>query len=126
MAHLFFMAYPNECPTCGGTLQATRLACTGCQTALEGRFDLPPLLRLPRDDQAFIADFVRHSGSLKDMARLTGVSYPTVRTRLDAIIGRLDLLSQPSETRGHQILDSVARGTLSVSEAARILQEEKP
>jgi len=66
-----------------------RLVCSECGTAVEGSFPLPVLVSLPADDQQFILDFVKSSGSLKEMARLLGVSYPTVRNRLDEIIARL-------------------------------------
>jgi hypothetical protein len=56
---------------------------------VEGEFDLPVLARLDEDDRAFALRFLESSGSLKAMARLYGVSYPTVRNRLDALIDRL-------------------------------------
>jgi len=80
---------PTICPSCQSQLRVARLVCSECGTAVEGSFPLPLLASLPRDDQQFILDFVKSSGSLKEMARLLGVSYPTVRNRLDEIIARL-------------------------------------
>ncbi|MCX7015606.1 MAG: DUF2089 family protein [Candidatus Sumerlaeota bacterium] len=80
---------PTNCPSCGQTLSVKRLACPKCETEVEGLFLLPALASLAREDQEFIAQFVQCSGSLKDMARRLGVSYPTVRNRLDDIIERL-------------------------------------
>jgi hypothetical protein len=57
-----------------------------CATEVEGLYDLPALTQLSKTDQAFIAQFVKASGSLKEMAGRLGVSYPTVRNRLDEII----------------------------------------
>lgn len=80
---------PTLCPSCDHTLQVKRLACEQCGTEVEGMYPLPPLASLSVEDQAFILEFVKASGSLKDMAALMKVSYPTVRNRLDDVIGRL-------------------------------------
>ncbi len=83
---------PTQCPSCGGELAVTGLTCTDCDTGVSGQFHLPALVRLPAPDQAFISDFIHASGSLKAMAGKLGVSYPTVRNRLDDIIQRLQEL----------------------------------
>jgi hypothetical protein len=80
---------PSHCPSCDSELAVSELSCLGCGTRVTGQYRLPPLLRLDPDDQAFVESFVRASGSLKAMASELGVSYPTVRNRLDAIIERL-------------------------------------
>jgi hypothetical protein len=80
---------PTQCPSCQADLQVKRLTCSQCETEVEGRYVLPLLARLNPDDQAFIQLFVQASGSLKEMAKLLGVSYPTVRNRLDEIIEKL-------------------------------------
>ncbi|MDH4179157.1 MAG: DUF2089 domain-containing protein [Armatimonadota bacterium] len=82
-------ALPVECPSCGGRLAVGRLSCPACGTGVDGSFQLPPLARISRRDQEFVVAFVKASGSLKEMASLLGVSYPTVRGRLDEIIGNL-------------------------------------
>lgn len=61
----------------------TRLTCPGCTVQLDGRFDLPGLLRLNREDLEFVLDFVRCSGSVKDLCLLRGLTYPTIRNRLN-------------------------------------------
>jgi hypothetical protein len=80
---------PTSCPSCEGTLAVRRLSCNKCETEVEGLYSLPPLAGLAPDEQEFILEFIKASGSLKDMASLLGVSYPTVRNRLDEIIGKL-------------------------------------
>lgn len=62
------------------------MICPGCETGIEGLFELPLLAQLPVEDQEFIVQFVTASGSLKEMARLMRLSYPTVRNRLNEII----------------------------------------
>jgi hypothetical protein len=80
---------PVSCPSCGGDLAVRRLCCAKCQTEIEGLYPLPPLAGFSPDDQEFILEFIKASGSLKDMASLLRVSYPTVRNRLDDIIRKL-------------------------------------
>jgi hypothetical protein len=66
------------------------LKCDSCQTEVSGLYDLPALARLSTDDQQFVLQFVKCSGSLKDMAKFLNLSYPTVRNLLDDIIGRIE------------------------------------
>jgi hypothetical protein len=80
---------PETCPSCGQVLSVKRLACGECETAVEGDFRLPLLARLRHEEQAFVLNLLKSRGSLKDLARVYGVSYPTVRNRLDALIDRV-------------------------------------
>ena len=89
---------PTSCPSCGGNLAVKRLCCDKCDTEVEGLYPLPPLAGLAPDDEDFILEFIKASGSLKDMAILLGVSYPTVRNRLDEIIRKL----RQNETRSKE------------------------
>ncbi len=114
---------PNSCPSCSISLVVTRLTCPSCSVQLEGEFALPLLLRLPADDLAFVLEFVRASGSLKEMAKLRGQSYPTIRNRLNDIIERLHPEPSEPEQRRRQILDAIAKGDLSVTEATKLLKE---
>ncbi len=89
---------PTSCPSCGNHLAVKRLHCEHCETDVEGLFPLPPLANLSPADQDFILEFIKASGSLKDMAALLGVSYPTIRNRLDGIISQI----HESEARGKE------------------------
>ncbi len=80
---------PTRCPACDGELMVTELSCRACPTQVSGEYRLPPMLRVPAEDQQFLLDFILASGSLKAMARQLGVSYPTVRNRLDNVIALL-------------------------------------
>lgn len=77
---------PAICPSCSSQLNVKSLACERCQTEIQGQYELPLLARLSNDDQDFIIEFIKASGSLKEMAKLLGLSYPTVRNRLDEVI----------------------------------------
>ncbi|HAM97922.1 MAG TPA: hypothetical protein DCQ26_04870 [Marinilabiliales bacterium] len=83
------MKLPISCPSCQNKLQVKTLQCGNCQTKVEGDFKLPLLAALPEDTQQFIIEFVKNSGSLKEMSKALSLSYPTVRNRLDEIINNL-------------------------------------
>lgn len=81
---------PCICPSCQNQLKVKSLICENCGTEVHGSFDLPVLARLSLDEQSFILKFVKNSGSLKDMAKELGLSYPTVRNLLDDIINKIE------------------------------------
>ena len=82
---------PTRCPSCNSELKVKSLVCEQCRTEIQGEYELPALAKLSPDDQAFMLAFIKASGSLKEMARLLRLSYPTVRNRLDDIIERIKL-----------------------------------
>lgn len=81
---------PLQCPACDSSLKVGRLFCGECNTEVCGNFELPLLARLMEKEQLFVIDFIKSSGSLKDMAKNMGVSYPTVRNILDDLIDKLN------------------------------------
>ena len=87
----------GQCPSCGGTVEVRKLCCPQCEIAMDGNFELGVLARLSAEQQQFIVEFVRASGSLKEMARQFKVSYPTVRNRLDELIAQIQQLEQRGE-----------------------------
>lgn len=113
----------TQCPGCSERLDVTRLTCPGCKMQLEGDFELPELMRLSREDLDFVLEFVRCSGSLKDLGAQRGQSYPTVRNRLDDIISKLAPRDEKLESKRRKILDAIAKGELSVKEATQKLKE---
>jgi hypothetical protein len=116
-----YLKFVTQCPACQETLVAARLTCPACDLHLEGQFELPPLLGLPPADLDFIVRFVRASGSLKEMAKLEGQSYPTIRARLDDLIARLDAAYRGAERTQHEILDAIADGRMTAAEADALL-----
>jgi hypothetical protein len=79
------------CPVCAGELTIARLHCRSCGTALEGEFGVGRFGRLDRDQLSLLESFLRSRGNLKEMERELGISYPTVRSRVDALIRSLGL-----------------------------------
>ncbi len=97
----------------------SRVTLTDTQVKIEGDFDLPPLARLPYDDQVFVAEFIRAHGSIKHMEQAFGVSYPTIKNRLNAIAGKLQLFEIcPNDDSVKEVLDQLERGEISAKEAA--------
>lgn len=83
----------NHCPSCDGQLQVRELYCPVCDIQLRGNFETRsggPLARLTEDQLAFLRLFVTSRGNLSDIERTLGVSYPTVRSKLDDLIGAMD------------------------------------
>ena len=113
----------TQCPACHDRLVVTRLTCPGCALHLDGQFELPPLLGLEPEDLEFIVEFVRTSGSLKEMAKRRGSSYPTIRARLNDLITRIEAAHAGEELAQNEILDAIANGTMTAAEGAAKLKE---
>lgn len=86
---------PLQCPSCQSILKVKSLVCEACETQVVGNYNLPILSTLEEEDQTFILEFIKCSGSLKDMANKMALSYPTVRNKLDAIIEKISVLQNP-------------------------------
>jgi hypothetical protein len=105
-----------RCPDCGEMMHLSRATCPTCNVHIEGEFESSPLAKLPEKDQVFVMAFLRHHGSIRQMEALFGISYPTVKNRLRAIVGQLDRafsVPRPNSV----ILDQLARGEITVDEA---------
>ena len=114
----------TQCPSCNSTkLQVTKIECLDCATQFAGQFEIPPLLKLQEDDLQFVFDFVKCSGSLKEMAVKQSVSYPTLRNRLNALIETMENLEIQREGSKAEILQLVEEGKLSAKDAAKMLNK---
>lgn len=120
---------PGHCPTCESQLHIRELECTQCGTTVRGQWESTPLQRLSGDQQAFLVLFVRSRGNLSEVERALGVSYPTVRAKLEQLISALEGSSttgsekeSPDSPNRRETLERVARGELSASEALDLLR----
>jgi len=112
----------NTCPYCDGPMRVTTMRCDGCEVDVAAAFPMFRVGNLPTEHQRFIEMFVLAGGNLKTMAEQTGVSYPTVRNRLDKVIAALrDEIAKSRKVKG-TILDAVDRGAMDADEAARIIK----
>lgn len=131
----------STCPVCEGELAITRLHCRSCGTALEGEFGVGRFGRLSREQLALLESFLRSRGNLKEMERELGISYPTVRGRVESLVRALGLADDDAppteepiaadapnpivdEAAGERraILERLARRELSAEEAAEALR----
>jgi hypothetical protein len=95
------------------------------QITIEGEFTLPELARLTFDDQVFITAFLRSHGSIKEMEQVFGVSYPTIKARLNRIAGQLEFVdNNPSPSRA-EVLEQLKSGEIDAAEAIRALEALK-
>ena len=96
-------------------VERVRMVETGI--AIEGSFELPPLARLPAEDQVFVMAFLRSRGNMREMERIFGISYPTVKNRLDGIAARLDSAEVDMAPQRSDPLSRLERGEISFEEA---------
>src|SRR6186713_2901975 len=90
--------------------------------AIEGAFELPRLAQLSAEDQVFVAAFVRSHGSIKEMEQVFGVSYPTVKARLNRIAATLEFVETDPQPGRAEVLDRLARGEITAEQAIADLE----
>ncbi|MFQ5905611.1 MAG: DUF2089 domain-containing protein [bacterium] len=114
---------PGDCPICHGRLAVRSLYCPECQVRIDGEFELPNILSLPPEQMEFVEVFLRSRGNIKEVERELGISYPTVRNRLEEVIARLGYETEPFErTDASEVLTSLEKGEITVEQAMKRLQ----
>ncbi|HKG19249.1 MAG TPA: DUF2089 domain-containing protein [Candidatus Limnocylindrales bacterium] len=123
----------STCPVCAGELAVTRLHCRSCGTTLEGEFSVGRFGRLTREQLVLLESFLRSRGNLRDMERELGISYPTVRGRVEALVRALGFgprdgaedpddeptAANPDIAAARQaILERLSKGEIGAEEAA--------
>ncbi len=112
----------HDCPYCGESMRITEMTCDACRVAVCSAFPMSRLAGLPIEHQRFIEMFVLASGSLKEIAEQVGVSYPTVRSRLDKVIEAIrGEIAKTQRVRG-SLLDAVEPGKTNAEDAARLIK----
>jgi hypothetical protein len=122
----------STCPVCSGELVVTRLRCSSCGTTLEGEFSVGRFARLSRDQMALLESFLRSRGNLRDIEREMGISYPTVRGRVEALVRALGFGPRADDAgtedepatpdRREAILERLARHEISAEDAATAIR----
>lgn len=117
----------GKCPVCGADTEITRISCQACDTTIEGHFKPCKFCRLTPEQKSFIDVFIRCRGNIKEVERELGVSYPTVKNRLEDVAAALGHSSQTapmqeSPDRKH-ILERLNNGEITVDEAISLLKE---
>ncbi len=134
MAHLYHA--PADCPVCGDSLIVTRKGCRTCGSELAGEFESCVYCGLASSDLDLLRVFLSSRGNLREVEKHLGVSYPTARARLDAVVDKLGFTSSPEQppreegsaeetgeqlTPRQQVLERVATGEISAETAATLL-----
>ena len=126
---------PNKCPLCSGTLEITETACLDCGVQMHGHFALAPYRQLDAEQLRFMETFLRCRGVIRDMEAALGISYPTVRARLDTLLTTLGFADGPlmpppapmtaEEKAGRRkdILAAIQNGAMDAESGLRALQE---
>ncbi|ULT59856.1 DUF2089 domain-containing protein [Neobacillus drentensis] len=123
------MAYPliSDCPVCGKQLKITKLQCTHCHTTIENEFELSNFATLSKEQLSFIETFLKCRGNIKEVEKELGVSYPTVRGKLDDIISSLGYSTTKKVEKMDQkkVILMLEKGEITAEEAIGILNGEE-
>ncbi|MBS7008084.1 DUF2089 domain-containing protein [Anaerostipes sp.] len=109
----------SRCPVCNHDLTVTRLKCGSCSTVIENNFRLSKFDYLSDEELYFTETFIRCRGNIKEVEKALGISYPTVRSKLDAVIKQLGYESVPEEPsiQREEILKALENGEITAEQA---------
>ncbi len=128
---------PHRCPVCDHEMKISKLTCTYCPTKIEGDFSSCKFCQLPAEQLIFVEAFIKCRGNIKEVEKELGISYPTVRGRLDSVIEalgygvykekepeneKMNLLEESQ--RRQEILETLERGEISAQEATRQMRKQ--
>mgnify|MGYP002714166385 FL=1 len=114
----------NKCPNCGDEMIITSYRCNNCYTEVSGEFEIDKFSRLDKEDKEFIELFLQKRGSIKDVGEEIGISYPTVRNRIDKLVAKLGGKIDKKESR-LDILNMLDNGEITADQARELLEELK-
>ncbi|MBN8584421.1 MAG: DUF2089 domain-containing protein [Ignavibacteria bacterium] len=116
----------NSCPVCSSAMKATRLSCNTCGTVIENDFSLSKFDRLSEDQLAFAEIFIKNSGSIKDVEKEMGISYPTVKGKLNDLIKAFGYnIEAEKPEKSPSVIDLLERGEITPEEALKKINENK-
>ncbi len=118
----------DQCPVCQSRMEITQLSCTQCETVVVGRFEPNRFSKLPQESLTFLEAFVRNRGNVKEMERETGISYWTIRRKIDELITELGLEAKPDPEVRHtrrEVLERLKNGEITAEEAGKLLEKAK-
>lgn len=116
----------GKCPICGSDTEVTRVSCDNCDTVIEGHFQLCRFCKLTTEQKAFVDVFIKCRGNIKEVEKELGVSYPTVKNRLEDVASALGHKVEPEAAvtgKKKDVLDKLNNGEISVEEALGLLKD---
>jgi len=114
----------GTCPVCGEKLSVTQLSCRQCGTQISGDFALSKFHALNREELAFAETFLRVQGSIREMEKELGISYPTVKKNLETIIRKMGFEVKKKSAQ-QEVLEKIRNGELTVDEAITQIKTEQ-
>jgi hypothetical protein len=117
----------GKCPVCGSETEITKISCEECGTTIEGHFQLCKFCKLTADQKSFIDIFIKCRGNIKEVEKEMGISYPTVKNKLEDVACALGYKTEPesaSTNKRKEILDLLSSGEISVEDAVGMLKNE--
>jgi len=114
----------SRCPVCESGMAVSELTCESCGTSVRGRFRVPDLCRLPDELYQFLLVFIKNRGVIRDMEKELGISYPTVRSRLDMVLAALGYGEAGTASRSDEVIERLERGEITPEEAEKLLRGE--
>jgi len=117
----------NQCPICEAELKISELTCSKCETVLKGDFKGGDFCKLSEEDQHFIKVFLKSHGNIKEVEKELGISYPTVKNRLNQIISNLGIKTKEGLNKEErlEILNKLEQGELTLEQALSLLGRKK-
>jgi hypothetical protein len=118
--------FPQQCPVCQSKLTVQELKCDHCSTTIRGNFETTRLASLNEEQLKFVETFIKLRGNIREMERELGISYPTVRNRLEQVIEALGFqVEKVTVDKGErqEVLNRLDRGEITSEEALRLLKE---
>ena len=117
------MKMPEKCPSCGGRLLVTHLECAECGSRVDGKFVPCPVCTLGEEHRELFDLFMSARGNLKEVQRVLGVSYPTVRNRIEGMFAAYEARSTESSISRMDVLKLLKEGKISAADATELLKE---
>lgn len=116
----------GKCPVCGSNTEVTKISCEACDTHIQGHFKPCKFCRLTPEQKAFIDVFIKCRGNIKEVEKELGVSYPTVKNRLEDAAAALGHRVEPDTSapnRRKEVLDQLNSGAITVEEAIQMMRD---
>lgn len=114
----------GQCPICSGSVEITEVSCNSCKSIIKGHFKPCRFCTLSQEHKDFAEIFIKNRGSIKEIERELGISYPTVKGKLDSLISALGYKNQSTDTDSKKdVLERLYRGEITSEEAIKLMNE---
>lgn len=115
----------GRCPICNHEMSVTKLHCNYCETTIEGNFSLCKFCKLTDEQKNFVEVFIKNRGNIKEIEKELGISYPTVRNKLENVIEALGYSAKYGpKVDKKEILGKLSSGDITAEEAVQLLKED--